>query len=208
MSTTRDPEPSGYHHGDLRAALLEATIDLVRESGVEAVTIRAVAKRAGVSVSAPYHHFASKAELLAGAAVPAFRALGASIDEAIRASDEDRDDPALAAAAGYVVFGLTHRGEYQLIFGRHVTELGLDTRSEVRAAGGATIEAATTAIQASLVRRGSPTTAENAFPLVRALLHGVVDLVHEQEFGAGIGLDDAVELARRGVDALLGGPLA
>jgi AcrR family transcriptional regulator len=56
--------PDGYHHGNLRQALLDAARDLVHESGVESLTLRKVARRAGVSTGAPYHHFADKADLV------------------------------------------------------------------------------------------------------------------------------------------------
>jgi AcrR family transcriptional regulator len=201
----RDSTPSSYHHGDLRSALLDATIELVREVGLEAVTMRAVANRAGVSEAAPYHHFANKAELLAGAAVLAFSAFGDAIEHGIRTSRHEGQDPVLGAATGYVTFGLDRPGEYQLIFGRHIAELGLDARAEVRAAGGASITATIDALAESLTRRGSRATATDTFPLVRAVVHGIVDLVRDQELGSHVTTSDAIDMATRAVDALLEG---
>lgn len=205
MSADQDPATSSYRLGELRSALLDATIELVREAGLQAVTIRAIAKRVGVSEAAPYHHFANKAELLAGAAVLAFEAFSEVIASGIRTSRREGGDPALGAAVGYVTFGLTKPGEYQLIFGRHITELGIDTQAEVRAAGGASIATAVDAIAESLERRGSQVEATDAFPLFRAVLHGIVDLAHEKEFGPDVTIDDAVAMAVRAVDALLEG---
>jgi AcrR family transcriptional regulator len=54
---------AAYHHGDLRRALVEAGLELVRRTDIEAVSLRAVARLAKVSHSAPYHHFRDKAEL-------------------------------------------------------------------------------------------------------------------------------------------------
>ena len=62
----------GQHHGDLRAGLLRAALELLHEGGVEALTLRAVARRAGVSPGAPYHHFADKDALLAAVAEDGF----------------------------------------------------------------------------------------------------------------------------------------
>lgn len=167
--------------------------------------MRAVAKRVGVSEAAPYHHFANKAELLGGAAVVAFGVFGEAIEHGVRMSRRQGRDPALGAATGYVTFGLNHPGEYQLIFGRHITELGLDAQAEVRAAGGATISPTVDALADSLSRRGSRVAATDAFPLVRAVVHGIVDLVHEQELGPDVTTSDAVAMATRAVDALLEG---
>lgn len=67
MSTRpRKTEPiAAYHHGDLRRALIASGRDLLREGGTEALTLRAVAARAGVSVAAPYRHFPDKDALVA-----------------------------------------------------------------------------------------------------------------------------------------------
>ncbi|NDK32779.1 TetR/AcrR family transcriptional regulator [Nesterenkonia haasae] len=61
-----------YHHGDLRNALLSATLELVREQGTRGFSVSEAARRAGVSISAPYRHFADREALLAAAAQHAF----------------------------------------------------------------------------------------------------------------------------------------
>lgn len=66
---TRTSRRDGYHHGDLRRALLDAARELVAERGVEGLTLRATARRAGVSHAAPYHHFADLHDLVAALAV-------------------------------------------------------------------------------------------------------------------------------------------
>jgi AcrR family transcriptional regulator len=62
----------GYHHGDLRRALLEAAMNLVRERGIDGFTLREVARRAGVSHNAPYHHFRDRSALVAALVVDGF----------------------------------------------------------------------------------------------------------------------------------------
>ena len=196
---------TSYHHGDLRAALLDAVIAITREQGLHAVTMRSVAKRAGVSEAAPYHHFDNKAELLAGAAVTAFVSFGDALRAAVESAGSTGSDPALEVAREYVRFGLEHPGEYQLILGSHIVDLEIDTREDARAAGGAAIMVSIEAIGESLHRRGSPVGGEDAFPLVWAVLHGTVSLVREKELGSDVSVSDAMAMATRAVDALLAG---
>src|SRR5215467_12607566 len=71
-----------YHHGDLRAALIRAGLAILAEEGVQALTLRAAARRAGVSHNAPYRHFADKEALLAAIAEEGFIDLAARVEEA------------------------------------------------------------------------------------------------------------------------------
>lgn len=73
MST--DVVARGYHHGDLRNALLEGALELLESGGPESLSLRAVARAAGVSHAAPYHHFADKAALVEAVAIHGFQLL-------------------------------------------------------------------------------------------------------------------------------------
>ncbi|GAA3717373.1 TetR/AcrR family transcriptional regulator [Streptomyces tremellae] len=65
----------GYHHGDLRRALLRATVELARERGARGFSASEAARRVGVPISAPYRHFADRDAMLAAAAPAGFRDL-------------------------------------------------------------------------------------------------------------------------------------
>lgn len=73
--------PSTYHHGDLRNALLDAAISLIKKQGPNALSLRAVAKQAGVSHTAPYRHFEDKHALLEAIALEGFRNLTQAMHE-------------------------------------------------------------------------------------------------------------------------------
>lgn len=89
-SGRRAPRRS-YHHGDLPSALIDEALSIVKREGVNAVSIREVARRARVSHAAPAHHFGSKAGLLTACAVIGFQKLADAIDTAADAAADHRD---------------------------------------------------------------------------------------------------------------------
>jgi len=205
MAGPKPDKRTSYHHGDLRHALLEATVDIARERGMAAITMRSVSARAGVSEAAPYHHFSNKADLLAAAATLAFQHFGDAISAGAESARAAGREPIIGTTEGYVRFALTNVGEYQLLFGRHIAELSLDEREELRSAARPSIDLALHALAESLEQRNSSVSAEEAFPLLRAILHGTVGLVHEKELGPDTSVDEAIALATRAVGALLDG---
>ena len=113
MSTSEKPR---YHHGDLRTALLSAAMDLLEEEDGGGLSLRAVARRAGVSPAAPYRHFADKEALESELAAAGFadlkrRLLGTA--DALPATPEDF----ALLAVGYVRFALDRPVLFRLMFG-------------------------------------------------------------------------------------------
>jgi AcrR family transcriptional regulator len=103
LSPRETRKGDGYHHGDLRAALLQAAEEIIRESGVEGLTLRACARRAGVSHGAPAHHFGSVTGLLTEFAAEGFERLA----EAMRQKQlKDADDQLQATGLGYIEFAM------------------------------------------------------------------------------------------------------
>ncbi len=112
MWTVSTSEPAGqpYHHGDLRRALVAAARALLEESGPEALSLRDVARRVGVSHSAPYRHFPTRQALLAAVAAEGFAALSARMTAL----------PAAPGLAGgfrcYLGFAREQPGLFRLMF--------------------------------------------------------------------------------------------
>jgi AcrR family transcriptional regulator len=106
-----------YHHGDLPAALLAAVESAVADGGVSGVSLRDVARRAGVSHSAPGYHFGSKAGLLTAFATAGYQLLAQSVIEEVAACDI-RDGAAELAAIGrgYVRFAVRHPAHFEVMF--------------------------------------------------------------------------------------------
>ena len=110
-----------YHHGNLRDALVEAAVDAVREGGPEALSLRELARRVGVSHAAAYRHFADREALVD---VVAERSLEGLVSRVHRRLDTvDEADPVTAArrrlveiGVGYVEFALADTGLFRLLF--------------------------------------------------------------------------------------------
>ena len=110
--------PTGaYHHGNLPEALLVAVDEIVIAQGLENVSLRAAARRAGVSHSAPAHHFGDKDGLLAAYAEQGFSMLADSMEAAaIGAAGQPMIDVIKTTGAAYVRFAVEHQGHFQAMF--------------------------------------------------------------------------------------------
>jgi AcrR family transcriptional regulator len=166
VSTSTQP----YHHGALKAALLDAADALLDEGGVEAVSLREAARRAGVSAMAPYRHFADKEALLAALATRGFQAFGAALGDAAKASA----DGFAAMGRAYVRFALARPGRFRLMFGS-----GIGDRSrhpELCAAGEQASRQLNAAVKASGRAGADPETAAiRAWSMVHGLSHLLLD---------------------------------
>jgi AcrR family transcriptional regulator len=110
MSTSR-----AYHHGNLRAALLEATRALLAEVGVEGLNLREVSRRTGVSHAAAYNHFQDKASLVRAVVDAAFERLAAEMRRA-RSSSHDPFEALRRIGVAYVRFAYRNPAEFQIMF--------------------------------------------------------------------------------------------
>ncbi|WP_237571589.1 TetR/AcrR family transcriptional regulator [Mycolicibacterium lacusdiani] len=127
---------TGYHHGDLRAALIAAGREMVAEHGIAALSVADAAKRTGVSAAAPYRHFPNRRAFLAAVATAAAR----EFDDQVRAAIPPRPDgdpgewaiEAMAATAGaYVRFVARTRIGWDVIYGTDVGDAGDEERLDV-----------------------------------------------------------------------------
>ncbi len=112
------PARRGYHHGDLRQALIAAAEALVVERGVDGCTLREAARRAGVSPAAPAHHFKDMRGLLTEVALLGFRDFADALEAADRRGGADPQLRLREQGAAYVAFALQYPGRFLLMF-RH-----------------------------------------------------------------------------------------
>jgi AcrR family transcriptional regulator len=160
------PTSAPYHHGDLRAALVRAALELLEEGGSAELSLRAVARRAGVAASAPYRHYADRDALVSAVAAVGYRELAESL-AAAHPSPATADDLADVAVA-YVQFALQRPALFRVMFGEPC-----DRDSTERVAATEAIAAYVTAI----VRNAFPGAEPGALATaVWALVHGLAFL--------------------------------
>lgn len=109
---------SGYHHGDLRAALIDAGLELTRTGGPEALTIREATRRVGVSPNAAYRHFADREALLRAVATAIQHRMAARMQTSVRrrAAELQAWDRLRAVGLGYIRFALDEPGWFTTAF--------------------------------------------------------------------------------------------
>ena len=114
-STLAPAEARPYHHGDLSRALVEAARRILETDGPAALSLRAVAREAGVSPAAPYHHFKDKGELLEAVAHEGWVALDAALTDA-RAKAPDNKERMTSLGVAYVCFARDNPALYRVMY--------------------------------------------------------------------------------------------
>lgn len=119
--STSTPE-AGYHHGDLKRALLDAALEMLDAEGADGIGLRELARKVGVSPAAPYRHFRSRQALLEAVATEGFRRFSAMMEAKEADLSEDEQLPAMAEA--YVRFALVQPALFRLMFSRQIDKQG------------------------------------------------------------------------------------
>jgi len=120
----------GYHHGDLRVALIEASFASLAEYGLQRFSVAAVARRLGVSSAAPYRHFPDRDHLLSAVSAVAARELREEIVAAADAAGADEVDRLAAVAGAYVRFMTRTGAGFHVIFAAGLSALHDEERRE------------------------------------------------------------------------------
>lgn len=116
MPRSKPAAKRAYHHGDLRAALIGAAVQILEKEGEAALTLREVARRVGVSAAAPYHHFADKHAILAAVGEEGFGHLADAMEEARATSGPKHRDILRAIGVAYVRFAVRHPSHFRVMF--------------------------------------------------------------------------------------------
>ncbi|MGA1761937.1 MAG: TetR/AcrR family transcriptional regulator [Gammaproteobacteria bacterium] len=114
-----------YHHGNLKKVLLKCACETCETEGAEALSLRGLAKKANVSQTAPYRHFATKQELLACIAEEGFKNLNKQLTKILNDSYSSERDRHIAAGRAYIDFGLNNLNTYNLMFSDSIRDFSM-----------------------------------------------------------------------------------
>lgn len=196
MSEAKSIEPRPYHHGDLRRALVDAARRLLEAEGPTALSLRAVAREAGVSPAAPYHHFKDKAELLEAVAQEGWDTLNAQMAEA-KARDTG---PHQLTSLGitYVCFARENPALYRVMYDMVREKEGLPEDMQDSE------DSAYCLVRDTMIEQGADPTAEVDLELATIAAwcgaHGLAEMAGFKQFEP---LKDALGGERAFLDAVL-----
>jgi AcrR family transcriptional regulator len=173
--------PRPYHHGDLRRALVRAAVDTIGDEGPAAMSVREVARRAGVTHAAVTYHFGDKAGLLAAVAAEGYRLLADDLERA-------RREPGgfLEVGVAYVRFAVNHRAHFEVMYRPELYDPADPDVTQARSA-------------AAVILYGSAEATDEqieAGVAAWSLVHGVATLLLNGNLPARLG-NDPEEIARR-----------
>lgn len=189
----------GYHHGDLRTALLSEAIEIILESGTAALSLRWLARRVGVSPAAYAYHFPDKSSLLIAIGSEGFRRLNEAFEPA--AAIEDPAARLVALGRRYLDFAVENSAHYRVMFFDHPTpKAGNRNEEHFLTVATAAFEALRSTV-AELMQQGS----DNRNGWERALMmwaqiHGAVSLWLEGLLAPGATEAQAIEQLRTLID--------
>jgi AcrR family transcriptional regulator len=186
-----------YHHGHLRAALISAALELLEESGEKELSLRAVARRAGVSPAAPYRHYADREALVSAVAAVGYRELAQRL--AAAHPSPSTPEQLASVAIAYVQFALERPALFRIMFGDPC-----DRDNDERVAATAAVSAYVRAI----VERTFPDAdADDLATAIWALVHGLAFLHLDGKLDASTPTAVA-ERTAAAIHALLGATTA
>ncbi len=197
MRASASRRKGGYHHGDLRNALLAAALKLVAKHGAEAFSLREAARAVGVSAAAAYRHFQDRSALLKALAHEGLARLALEMEEAIATAPGAPGSPARAAAeltgigSAYVEFAVARPAQFRVMFGPWC-DLGDELAPELLPLGRDPLQVLVDTLD-GMVRAGAITAAARQGAEIPAwsAVHGLASLLVE----GGLPLD-AAERAR------------
>ena len=191
-----------YHHGDLHTALLDAALEIIGESGPQGLTIRAVARRAGVSHAAPYRHFTDKDELILAVVERGFALMQQTMQAQKDAASDDAMSQFAASGLAYVDFALQHPAYYRIMFSGDLlsTTGNVSFQHTSSEALQEMVGDISRCQELGLVRQGDPTT--QALTIL-STIHGFVSLVNDNRIVHLLDDSKSLEDMRDGVLAMI-----
>jgi AcrR family transcriptional regulator len=173
-------ERDQYHHGDLKNALIQAGIDILAADGLPALTLRSVARKAGVSHAAPYAHFAHKQALIAAISTAGYHRLYERLSAAATRFEQAPLQRLIETSWAYMSFALDHTAHFKITFSAIVEKAGdYPDFIDISRRNLELVEEIVKDCQDAGVLAPGPS--DTLAVTVWALVHGLVSLVLEQQ---------------------------
>ncbi len=193
MSTARK---SGYHHGDLRRALIESAIAFLENHDASELSLRGIAKLAGVSTAAPYHHFSSKEDVLLAVANTGFISLTDYMRPAVRRVSPDKPTRRLQVAAmKYLEFAWDNPGQYSAMFRNRLVDPA--SEEQLKSAALRSFQQMVRNVQAALKEHGRRQDPTIVAYTIWSALHGLARLRSDGVRSSDMTRDAYLAIARR-----------
>jgi AcrR family transcriptional regulator len=190
--------PDRYHHGDLRRALLQEAVRTIHSQGAQAITLREVGRKLGVSRTALYRHFADKSALLSAVSREGFRTLRLELQDAWEQGGRGREGFA-AMGLAYVRFAVANPSHYRVMFGGFISRSRSDAALIEEASGAfqVLVDALIAQQRQGLVRQEDPLQMGR---FIWSIVHGISMLAIDGQLTHQNA--DAEELTRYAVERI------
>lgn len=191
-------QKSQYHHGDLRAGLIEATRRLVEEKGPDGFSVSDACRLAGVSTAAPYKHFKNKTEMLVAMVLEGMARHHTNMVASLEGLPEGSEKRIDALGREYINFALNEPGVFQLKFGGFTDKL---TDERLKAAGEKIFAIVLKEVASCLGESGiTPEVQKRGF-MLWSFVHGLSFILQDKDLsamGGEMSLDDLLsDISRR-----------
>jgi AcrR family transcriptional regulator len=193
------PSKRAYHHGDLRAALMQAALALIAEHGVKDLALSDAACLAGVSVAAPYRHFKDKDALLAEIAAEGFRLFRDALARALQKNQGDKVKALAEMGVAYVEFAVQHKSHFKVMWEGGISKA--DHPMVEQPAYQAFLLLQQAAIE--LLPKARPERQQALVSAAWSLVHGYATLLLEHELDVVAGKQSDMKLLRQSIHLLL-----
>ncbi len=204
VAKPRDNEQRSYHHGNLAEALVNSALEIIGSEGLGSLSLRALARHAGVSPAAPYRHFASRNALLEAIATQGFRIRSAHMRMAKEAAGSDPMARLLEVGVAFVLFAHEHASHYAVMTSAPLIEESQDSELANAAAEsmGILLQAMRDGQEAGRIASGDLKVLAAA---AWASVHGLASLIASGQLRQlRIESENLEELTRRITGAMLG----
>jgi AcrR family transcriptional regulator len=192
------PPKRAYHHGDLRAALMQAALALIAEHGVKGLALSDAARLAGVSVAAPYRHFKDKDALLAEIAAEGF----ILFRDALALASQNQGDKVSALSemgVAYVEFAIQHKSHFKVMWGSGLSKADYPKVQEPAHQAYLLLQKAAL----DLLPKARPDRQQALVSAAWSLVHGYATLMLEHELEGVAAEQSDMKLLRQSIHLLL-----